>query len=190
MEIGINPAELVLIALSLAVDCFAIAVSASVANGSFSRGLMFRLAAAFGGAQFAMNVIGWFAGRTVVEFIEQFDHWVAFGLLAIVAGRMIWEFFKEDEGAQKDLSRGLLLFTLAVATSIDSLAVGLSFAFLKVDIWVASVTIGVVAFGVVCLGVLIGIRVGALLGRWAKLAGALVLLGIGIRTVVTHLLES
>jgi putative Mn2+ efflux pump MntP len=135
-----------------------------------------------------MNVIGWFAGRTVVEFIAQYDHWVAFGLLAIVAGRMFWEFFKDGEGEQKDLSRGLMLLTLAVATSIDSLAVGLSFAFLSVDIWVASITIGVITFGVVCLGVLIGARVGTLLGRWAKLAGALVLLGIGVRTLVTHLL--
>jgi putative Mn2+ efflux pump MntP len=188
MDIGMNPAELLLIALSLAVDCFAVAVSASVANRHFSRGLMFRLAVAFGGAQFAMNAAGWFAGRTVVEFIQQYDHWVAFGLLSIVAGRMLWEFFRNEEGEQKDLSRGMLLFTLAIATSIDALAVGLSFAFLKVDIWVASIAIGVVTFGVVCLGVLIGARVGALTGRWAKLAGALVLLGIGIRILVTHLL--
>ena len=84
IDFGMNPFELFMVALSLAVDCFAIAVSASVANGHFSRGLMLRLAAAFGGAQFAMNVIGWFAGRTVVEYIEKYDHWVAFGGVACV----------------------------------------------------------------------------------------------------------
>jgi manganese efflux pump family protein len=189
VNLGINPAELLLIALSLAVDCFAVAVSGSITQGRFSRGQLWRLAGAFGGAQFLMNLAGWFAGRTVVEFIAAYDHWVAFVLLAIVGGRMIWEFFKAD-GGQKgaDITRGWLLVTMALATSLDSLAVGLSFAFIDVNVWAASITIGVVALVVALVGGLLGAKLGELFGRWARLAGGIVLIGIGLRILITHLL--
>jgi putative Mn2+ efflux pump MntP len=137
-----------------------------------------------------MPLIGWAAGRTVTNFISGFDHWVAFGLLLIVGFRMLWEAFHEkDERVEgTDISRGWLLFTLAFATSIDSLAVGLSFAFLDTNILQASLIIGAVAFLITNLAYYIGRRAGSLLGKRAKILGAVILIGIGIRIVIEHML--
>jgi putative Mn2+ efflux pump MntP len=114
---------------------------------------------------------------------------VAFGLLAFVGGRMIWESMRDGgEHRTADISRGLLLFTLSVATSIDALAVGLSFALLQTNVWISGGVIGVVSFGMTCLGFVIGCKAGPLLGKRAKLAGGIILIGIGLRILVTHLL--
>ena len=182
--------SLLLIALSLSLDCFAVAVSASVAMPRVSYLLALRTAFAFGSAQFLMPVLGWLAGRTIVDIISGFDHWVAFVLLAAVGGRMLWESFHSREGRTQtaDITRGILLLTLAVATSIDALAVGLSFAFLKINIVAASATIGVVAFIVSMLGFTLGRRVGGVLGRQAKIAGGAILIAIGLRILLSHLL--
>jgi len=134
-----------------------------------------------------MPLIGWLAGRTVADFIQNYDHWVAFGLLAFVGGKMIWESFFEKEEKERDISKGLTLITLSVATSIDALAVGLSFAFMQVNIWTAIGTIGLVAFLVTGLGFIIGKRIGGVLGKRAELAGGLVLIGIGLKILIEHL---
>jgi len=181
--------EVLLIALSLSADCFAVAMSGSIARRGKSFLGNLRAAGAYGFAQFLMPIIGWFAGRTVVEFIEAYDHWLAFALLAGVGGHMLWEAFDDDDGKSgADITRGWLLFTLAVATSIDALAVGLSFAFLNINILMASLIIGVVAFSITAAGFAIGAKAGELLGKRAKLVGGLVLIAIGIRILVSHLL--
>ena len=151
---------------------------------------VFRTALAFGIAQILMPVIGWLIGRTVIDFISSFDHWVAFGLLFIVGARMIWEAFRDKDECQEgaDISRGLLLLSLAVATSIDALAVGLSFAFLEINIVYAGLIIGLIAFSITHLGFWVGRKAGGVLGRRAKIIGGLILIGIGIRVVVTHLM--
>jgi manganese efflux pump family protein len=178
-----------LIAIGLATDCFAVSLGAG-ATRKFSKLAVFRVAFAFGLAQLVMPILGWLAGRTVVNLIANFDHWVAFGLLIAVAGRMVWEFFRpeKDEAKEADISRGLLLLTLAVATSIDALAVGLSFAFLNTNIFAAAGIIGAVAFGVTLCGFWLGTKVSLLLGRWAKLFGAIVLIAIAVRIVLSHIL--
>ena len=179
---------IVLIALSLSVDCFAIAVCASACLGRISRWQVGRTSAAFGFAQFLMPVAGWLAGRTVVNAISSFDHWVAFGLLGIVGGRMLWGAFKnEDDGKEIDITAGFQLVTLSIATSIDALAVGLSFAFLETKIIQASVIIGLVTVLVTVAGFWIGRKAGGLLGQRAKFVGGIVLLGIGARILITHL---
>jgi putative Mn2+ efflux pump MntP len=182
--------SILLIALGLSADCFAVALGGSISLRRIRYIQIFRTALAFGIAQTVMPLIGWAAGRTVTDFISGFDHWVAFGLLLIVGFRMLWEAFHEkDERAEgTDISRGWLLFTLAVATSIDSLAVGLSFAFLNINILWASSIIGVVAFLITNLAFYIGRKAGSLLGQRAKILGAIILIGIGIRIVVTHVL--
>lgn len=181
--------EVLLIALGLSADCFAVAMAGSVARRGKSFIGNLRAAGAYGFAQFLMPVVGWLAGLTVVEFIEAYDHWLAFALLAGVGGHMIWESFDDDDaGTGADITRGWLLFTLAVATSIDALAVGLSFAFLNVNILLASLIIGVVAFSITGVGFAIGARAGELLGKRAKLAGGLVLIAIGVRILVSHLI--
>ena len=183
--------SLVFVAVSLSVDCFAVAVCAGASMHKLSRLQIVRTALAFGFAQFIMAVLGWLAGRTVVNLISAFDHWVAFGLLALVGGHMIWE-SREADGSEEetDITRGVTLLTLAVATSIDSLAVGLSFALLEIGIIQASIVIGLVAFGVTVIGFRLGRRVGVLLGKRAQLVGGLVLIGIGLRILITHLVST
>ncbi len=138
-----------------------------------------------------MLVLGWLAGQILVEFIGRFDHWLAFALLAFIGGKMVWESLrKEDEEKEKktDFTKGLLLLTLSIATSIDSLAVGLSFAFLDVKIAMASLVIGLAAFLITLIGILIGKKTGKLIGERAELVGGLILIGIGLRILLTHLL--
>ena len=137
-----------------------------------------------------MPVLGWLAGRTVVEYIADYDHWVAFVLLAIVSFRMFWEAFHPGADREKevDITRGLLLLTLSIATSIDALAVGLSFAFLKIDIAWASPTIGVVAFIATATGFVLGRKVGKLIGKRAEIIGGVILLAIAFRILLSHLL--
>ncbi|MDO8716570.1 MAG: manganese efflux pump MntP family protein [Dehalococcoidales bacterium] len=182
--------SIIFIALSLSADCFAVALSGSAAMGKLSRLQVVRTSLAFGLAQFLMPVIGWLAGRTIVQIISAYDHWVAFGLLAFVGGRMIWESLKgEDERKEgTDITRGFLLLTLAVATSIDALAVGLSFALLEIGITQASLIIGLVAFSVTALGFWLGRKAGDLLGNRAKLAGGVILIGIGLRILITDIM--
>jgi manganese efflux pump family protein len=181
--------SLFLIALSLSADCFAVALGGAISLRSFRYVQVLRTSLAFGLAQAIMPVIGWAVGRTIVSFISSYDHWVAFGLLTVVGGRMLWEAFHEEDESQKraDFTRGITLLTLAIATSIDSLAVGLSFAFTDTSIIVASSIIGVVAFVITILGFFIGRKAGSLLGQRAKIIGGLILIGIGIKIVVTHL---
>lgn len=137
-----------------------------------------------------MTVLGWLAGHTVVDFIAAFDHWLAFGLLLLIGGRMIWESFHEkDEGrARLDIARWPVLVTLSLATSIDALAVGLSFAFLNVNLTLASVTIGATAFAITIIGQLIGNKVGPLVGKRAEMVGGVVLIIIGVRILLEHML--
>ena len=179
-----------LIALGLALDCFAIAISGSISMRTLSFLQVFRASLVFGLFQAVMPVLGWLAGRTVVDLIADYDHWVAFTLLALVGGRMIWESFRPRDSSRQgtDITRGFLLLTLAVATSIDALAVGLSFAFIEISIMVASLTIGVVTFAVTVTGFLIGRKAGHLIGKRAETMGGLILIGIGIKILLEHLL--
>jgi putative Mn2+ efflux pump MntP len=137
-----------------------------------------------------MPVLGWLAGRTIVDIIADYDHWVAFILLAAVSGRMFWEALHPDHSNEKtvDISRGFLLLTLSIATSIDALAVGLSFAFLNVNIAVASPVIGTVAALVTALGFYLGKKANKLIGKRAEIIGAIILLAIAFRILLSHLL--
>jgi manganese efflux pump family protein len=178
-----------LISLGLAADCFAVALGGSMSMRKLRYVQVFRTALAFGLAQTLMPVIGWLIGRTVIDYVSGYDHWIAFALLAFIGGRMIWEAFHEKDEPKDgaDISRGWLLITLAFATSIDALAVGLSFAFLETNILAAGIIIGIVAFLITHLGFIIGRKAGVLLGRRARILGGLILLGIGIKILVSHL---
>jgi len=136
-----------------------------------------------------MPFLGWLVGRAVVEIIADYDHWAAFVLLAIVGGRMIWESFRagETRSQNTDITKGILLLTLSVATSIDALVVGLSFAFLEISIAMASLTIGTVAFVITATGFLLGRKIGKLIGERAEAIGGVILIGIGLRILLTHI---
>jgi putative Mn2+ efflux pump MntP len=175
-------------AVGLSADCFAVTLSISISQRGFSFRKFLRFPLAFGFFQAVMLVLGWLAGRTIVDLISSYDHWLAFGLLVIIGGRMIWESFHEkEESSDKDISKWFTLLALSVATSIDSLAAGLSYAFLSVDILFASITTGVTTFIISSVGYYIGKKVGPLVGKRAETAGGIILILIGLRIILEHL---
>jgi len=177
------------IAVALAMDAFAVALGAGMTLSPLSGRHLFRLGFHFGLFQALMPIVGWLAGLTIQSRIAAWDHWVAFGLLTFVGGKMIWEAFREeDEEKATDPTRGLTLVILSIATSIDALAVGLSLAMLGVSIWVPALVIGVVAAAFTVAGMLLGRRLGALWGRRVEIFGGLVLCGIGIKILIEHTL--
>lgn len=178
------------IALALAMDTFAVSVGLSVSQKGLSRNQVFRLATGFGFFQFLMPLLGWLAGQTIIESIKTVDHWVAFGLLAVIGTKMIYESFKSEtsiSNEDKDSTKGFVLFILSVATSIDALAVGLSFAALDLPVLFPSLIIGVVAFIMTVVGTKIGPIFGRLVGKRAELIGGCVLILIGIKILTDHL---
>ena len=181
--------EIVLIAVSLALDAFAVSVSSGIAIPGFSWKQAVKMGIWFGAFQFAMPLAGWLLGSSVSQYIEAVDHWVAFGLLALIGGRMAWGAIRGsgEEEAPADLSAKRLCL-LAIATSIDALAVGVSMAFMKVDVLLSAVIIGVVAFVLSVVGGLAGRGLGGLFQKRAELVGGLVLIGIGVKILVEHTL--
>jgi manganese efflux pump family protein len=178
-------ATILLIAIALALDCFAVALAACIKPEERFRSAT-RIALAFGLFQAGMPALGWLSGRSVMDLIAGFDHWVAFGLLTIVGLRMIRSGISAEPG-QACLDTTHLLF-LSVATSIDALAVGVSFALLNTGILVPCLIIGLAAFAVSFLGAALG---GVAAERWGKameVLGGLVLIGIGIQILVTHMI--
>jgi len=171
------------------MDAFAVSIASSAVLRDVTRRQIFRLSFHFGFFQFMMPVIGWLAGLSIADHIASYDHWVAFGLLAFIGGRMIYESFAKKEKLKEtaDPTRGLTLVMLSIATSIDALAVGLSFAMLQVRIWYPSVIIGLVAAAMTVIGMRIGGRLGARFGRRMELIGGLVLIGIGIKILIEHI---
>ncbi len=179
------------IAVALAMDAFAVAIAVGISLKSIHYRQVFRLAWHFGLFQAMMPVIGWAAGTTVRSHIQDYDHWIAFALLTLVGGNMLREAFfgdEEENGAGKDATRGLTLVVLSVATSIDALAVGLSMAMLKVDIILPSVIIGIVAALLSTIGLFIGNKLGEKFGKRMEIIGGVILVTIGIRVVLSHLL--
>lgn len=178
--------SVVLIAFSLALDAFAVSVSCGISVRGFSWRQALELGCWFGSFQFIMPLIGWFLGSRVSVYIKAFDYLVAFVLLALIGGRMILEAVKgEENAAVTSLSVGRLA-ALAVATSIDALAVGVPMAFMEVNILSAAAVIGLVAFALSVVGGLLGRRLGVLFRRRATIAGGLVLIGIGVKMLVQH----
>lgn len=177
------------IALALAMDAFAVSISSSSALRQVSLGHFLRMSLTFGLFQFLMPVIGWTLGLSVHDYIEAWDHWIAFGLLTFVGLNMLREAFSEEDEEQRgDPSRGFTLILLAVATSIDALAVGFSFSMAGIDVWGPAVIIGLVCVALTALGVWLGSRLGRsdLLGGKAAVLGALVLIGIGVNILREH----
>ena len=177
------------ISLGLALDAFAVAIAAGLTLQSVTPRQVFRLGFHFGLFQFLMPVVGWLAGKQVAACLGAWDHWAAFGLLSYVGGKMLWEARSDsqDTRSRTDPTRGLVLVTLSLATSIDALAVGLSMGLLGISIWVPSVVIGLVAGLLTTLGMCFGTRLGRGWGRRAEFLGGCVLVLIGVRILILHL---
>lgn len=176
-----------LIALSMAMDAFAVSMCSGLKIGPGPRPV-FRIAFHFGLFQALMPVIGWLFGNTIEPLVKTYDHWVAFGLLAFVGIRMIRSGLDRGEtGIEKDPSRGWTMVMLSIAVSIDALAIGLSLAFLDVDIWTPAMIIGLVTGALSLIGLRVGNVAGKRFGKPVEILGGLVLIGIGVRIVVSHL---
>lgn len=178
------------IALALAMDCFAVSLGLACGLKGLTMRQALRMAAFFGGFQFVMAVLGWLAGSGMLGFIKNFDHWVAFGLLAFVGGRMIYESFEqsdEEREARPDQTRGTRLIILSLATSIDSLGVGLGLGVIEVSILYPAAVIGLTSFALTVVGAGLGPVVGRVAGRRAELVGGLILIAIGVKILVEHL---
>ena len=187
--ITLDLATLIIIAISLAMDCFA--VSLGVGTSEFTKDIRtyFRLSFHFGLFQGGMALLGWLVGQTVVQYISSFDHWIAFILLAFVGGRMVHEGLDPNhEGCVRDPSRGKMLVILCVATSIDALAVGLSMSMVSVDIVQAVLLIGAASLVLSIIGLKLGHKLSKLFGKRMEVIGGVLLIGIGIRIVITHLM--
>jgi len=178
-----------LIAIGLAMDCFAVSLGVGTAGTAVGLRPTFRLFFHFGLFQGGMTLLGWLAGKTVVIYIASVDHWVAFGLLVFVGLRMIrGGLGKEGEApAIPDPSRGLTLVMLSVATSIDALAVGLSLALLDVNVVWAAFLIGGVSAVLSLVGLLLGNQLGMRFGKSMEVLGGIILIGIGLRVLITHI---
>ncbi len=179
---------LILIALGLAMDVFAVSLGVGTSRFGNSHRTRFRMAFHFGLFQGGMTFLGWLAGTQIANWIAGFDHWIAFGLLAFVGIRMIKSGIATNEESHPiDPSRGMTLVILSVATSLDALAVGLSLAFLDGNILFASLVIGVVSIALSLIGTIFGGTLGTHLGKRMEIIGGILLIGIGLRIVITHL---
>jgi len=179
------------LALALAMDAFAVSVGVSLRPERLSFRQAFRMAVFFGFFQFMMPLIGWQATRSILQqYIEPFDHWVAFGLLLVIGARMIFDSFRsrdDTEERQKDRTIGFALLMLSLATSIDAFAVGMSLAALQTSILYPAVVIGIVALMMTYLGTRIGPLMGRLAGKRAELFGGVILILIGAKILLEHL---
>lgn len=186
-----NIFTILLVALGLAMDAFAVSVASSVllCKHKLQRAFVFGLM--FGGFQMIMPVLGWAAGRTFRSFITDVDHWIAFGLLLLIGIKMIWEAFEIKRIEQSCCKlTWLVVLGLSMATSMDALAAGISFAFLQVSIILPIVVIGAVTFVLSFMGVILGSRLGVRFEQRAELLGGIILIAIGFQILIKHLFGS
>ena len=179
--------EIFLISVGLAMDAFAVAVCKGLKMPKINKKQTALIALFFGGFQGLMPLIGYFLGKQFEEYIVSIDHWITFVLLGVIGGKMIYESFKKDEDDCDKPFSIKELFVLAIATSIDALAVGITFAFLKVKIAVAVSFIGVITAGLSAVGVFIGHKFGEKYKSKAEFAGGLILVLIGLKILLEHL---
>ncbi|MCP4572161.1 MAG: manganese efflux pump [bacterium] len=178
----------IVIAVGLAMDATAVSLGAGAGGRARGRRAAFRLSFHFGLFQALMPLLGWLAGNRLAGPLQAVDHWIAFGLLAVVGVRMMWPGSgDDDEPARTDPSRGWSLVALSVATSIDAFAVGLGLAMLEAPIWVPVILIGLITAALSLGGLLLGRVLHAAWGRRMEFAGGLLLVGIGVKILVDHL---
>lgn len=186
-----NPWEIVGIALALAMDAFAVSMASGLAARQFHLRHALTMGLWFGGFQALMPLLGWAGGVRLVRLIGGLDHWIAFVLLALVGGKMILEAFELEEVEERPAIPGArMMLVLAIATSIDALAVGLSFAVVQLAILVPIIVIGAVTFVTSAAGVWIGCRGMRFFEKKIEIIGGLILIGIGVKILVSHLMAA
>ncbi|MEM3538111.1 MAG: manganese efflux pump MntP family protein [Candidatus Korarchaeum sp.] len=173
-----DPANL-LTSVSLATDCFSVSISNSACLKRFGTREALASATSFGSFQFLMLCVGWLLGASVISYIEDVDHWIAFALLLLVSIRMI-------KGGDPKMGSTVTLLALSVATSVDAFSVGTAISLVGVDMLAPALTAGISSFLLTLLGYRLGFRFGRTLGRNAERAGGLILVLIGIKVLIEH----
>jgi putative Mn2+ efflux pump MntP len=180
------------IAISLSLDAFAVSVSSGISIPGLRRFYAIRASFCFGLFQFIMPLAGWHLGSAFMVYIESFDHWIAFGLLAFIGGRMVLKASRkrdanEEPESEGDIRNAGTLLLLALATSIDALAVGISLNIMGSGVWGSAAIIGGVTFIDCFCGFEFGRRIGFALEKGAQIGGGLILIGIGANILLRHL---
>ena len=171
------------------MDAFTVSLGIGTSENARDRRSKFRLAFHFGLFQAGMTALGWVGGSTIERYIRQIDHWVAFALLAFVGTRMVISGLNAERVTyHTDPSRGGILVMLSFATSMDALAVGLSMAMIKQPILLPALIIGVVTYGLSMVGLIWGNQLGQRFGKRMEILGGLILISIGLRVLLSHLL--
>ena len=182
--------EILLLAVGVSMDAFAVSIGKGLSVKKVTAREVLTVGLWFGGFQALMPVIGYYLGMSFADLVEKVDHWIAFGLLLLIGGNMIREAVKDGEGEHDhtDSSFGFKsMLLLAIATSIDALAVGVSFAFLQAPLWSSVAVIGVTTFMFSAVGLLIGKKVGCRFHQGAEIFGGVILILIGLKILVEHL---
>jgi putative Mn2+ efflux pump MntP len=170
------------------MDCLAVSLSCGIIMPGFGRRDALMLGIFFGGFQAGMLVLGWAGGSAFAGFVGTFAHWIAFGLLLLIGLKMIHEGMEDDnECANLDIRNPRVLIILSVATSIDSLAVGVSYAVLKIGIWLPALVIGAISFAFAFAGGSFGCRLGERFGKRMEILGGIILIGLGLKILLEHL---
>jgi putative Mn2+ efflux pump MntP len=177
----------ILVALSLAMDSFSVAITTGLSNEQVDVTAALKVGGLFGAVQAIMPVIGWFVGVSIIDYIAAFDHWVAFGLLCVIGCRMIYESVHAASWKLITSLRMGVLLMLAVATSIDALAVGLSWSFLQIPILIPALTTGIITFSLSFIGVYVGKKFGQYVHNRIAVIGGLILIAIGVNILLEHL---
>ena len=183
--------ELLIIAVGLAMDAFAVSVCKGLSVRKVKGAQVLTAGVWFGGFQALMPIVGWLLGVSFASAVESVDHWIAFVLLAVIGGNMVRESFSKEDECEHDTNFSVrAMLPMAIATSIDAMAVGVSFAFLGVNVWQAATVIGVVTFALSAVGVGLGSKLGCRFKNRAELVGGVILVLMGAKILVEHLSQA
>lgn len=183
-----NTISILVIALGLAMDAFAVSVTSGITVKQLRIPHALAIALSFGLFQAIMPIIGWFAGIGFKTIISGIDHWIAFGLLLFVGTKMIYEATKLQPSNKQQISLDIfVLLILSIATSIDALAVGLSFSFLQIQIMTPAIIIGIVTFLLSLIGIVVGKNLGHFFEKKIEILGGIILIAIGFKILISHL---
>jgi len=186
----VHTIEIIFLAFGLAMDAFAVSVSVGSTHFMVSKRARFRISFHFGLFQFLMPICGWLGGNYIESYIKRYDHWIALLLLSYVGVKMIKESMSQGHREFRfDPSKGWNLIILSIATSIDALAVGLSLALISAAIWQPAILTGIITGLLSLFGILIGDRIGRHVGKKVEFAGGVVLILIGLKIAVEHLIQ-
>jgi putative Mn2+ efflux pump MntP len=182
--------EIIVIAFGLALDAFAISLGAGAVGRIGNHRGAIRLAFHFGLFQFLMPVLGWYVGFKIEPLVKNVDDWIAFLLLFYIGIKMIWDSYKPAGEFRKDPSKGREMVLLSIATSIDALVVGFSLAILMISVWYPAFVIGIITALLSITGIYLGKVIGSKIGKKMEVIGGLVIIGIGIKIIIVHILRA